>query len=301
MKYLLYCIFHSLEKQMTGDLAGVDDQPVLLVSNNGISAAVSIVDDSALAPDLTRILVYKNVIESFHLDRTLIPMRYGCLLEEEEKVVQLLKKNRAQYEALLKELDGCAEMGIRVLISECGMRNAELKGADKQFGPDNSQSEIERSEIRNPKSKITGRAYLAARKTHYDREDNLSKEMSIIIDRYRETFSGLYVKFKTEHTLTGNSQFPIFTPQSAFRIPHSAIEKSSFRKVILSLYFLVRRKSVESFRQAFRQVVFKDHAKLLLSGPWPPFNFVQPDRAPGLNADIRTKPKRRLLNGAEWG
>ena len=248
---------------MTGNLTGMDDRPVVLVENNGISAAISRTSLSNPAPDFSHILAYKNVIESFHRDRTLIPMRYGCLLEEEKHVVQLLKKNQAQYEALLEELDNCVEMGIRILISECGMRNAESK-------------------IQNPKSKITGRAYLSARKTHYDREDKFGREIENIIDRCREMFSGLYVKVKVEHDLTGNSQASIFSFQRQHYNRQSSIVNRQSHNSLLSIYFLVPRQSVERFRLVFRRLCSAKDVKFLLSGPWPPFNFVGPDRAKGL-------------------
>ena len=293
MGYLLYCIFQSQNSRIPEHLTGLENRPVSAISCNGFSAAVSCFAGSKPPLDIKNILIYKNVVDAFFQDRTVIPMRYGCLLEDEKKAVQLLKINQAQYEALLRELDGCVEMGIRVLIVDCRLKIEDLRNSELENS--NPQSAIERSEIpgpdpdiigdrtragQNPKSKITGRAYLTARKTHYGREDNLSKEMDAIIDRYRETFSGLYVKFKAEYASTGNLQFSIINRQSPIANPQSPIANP-----MLSLYFLVRRKSVESFRQAFRQVVFKDHAKLLLSGPWPPFNFVQPDRAPGLNIE----------------
>ena len=34
------------------------------------------------------------------------------------------------------------------------------------------------------------------------------------------------------------------------------------------------RPAVEPFRQAFRQLTESESARLLLSGPWPPYNFV---------------------------
>jgi hypothetical protein len=43
---------------------------------------------------------------------------------------------------------------------------------------------------------------------------------------------------------------------------------------LLSLYFLVPGSAVESFRQAFRHLSATEPARLLLSGPWPPYNFV---------------------------
>jgi hypothetical protein len=36
----------------------------------------------------------------------------------------------------------------------------------------------------------------------------------------------------------------------------------------------VPRPAVESFRLAVRQLTERESARLLLSGPWPPYNFV---------------------------
>ena len=43
---------------------------------------------------------------------------------------------------------------------------------------------------------------------------------------------------------------------------------------LLSLFFLVRRENVERFREAFGQLQQETSAKMLLTGPWPPYNFV---------------------------
>ena len=266
MSYLLYCIFRSRPVPMTGNLTGVAGQPVVLVGTNGISAAVSGLSHSNPAPDFSHLLAYKNVIASFHRDRTLIPMRYGCLLKEEKRVVRLLDENRAQYVALMEELDNCVEMGIRILIeyeinAESGARNPDLKNPDPP------------SAARHPHSPPPGRTYLSARKTHYDREDEFKREIESTIDRCREMFSGLYRKIRAEHGPPGNSQTSVFSfqPQHHNRQSHNRL---------LSIYFLVPRQSVERFRRVFRRFCSAKEAKLLLSGPWPPYNFVVPDRFP---------------------
>jgi hypothetical protein len=41
----------------------------------------------------------------------------------------------------------------------------------------------------------------------------------------------------------------------------------------VSLYFLTPRSCVERFREQVRRIHFPSGAKLLLSGPWPPYNF----------------------------
>jgi hypothetical protein len=96
--------------------------------------------------------------------------------------------------------------------------------------------------------------YLTARKAHYASQDRWTTEYRQAAERCREQFTGLYVKCKTE--------------------------APSPRLPLLSLYFLVPGPAVESFRRAFRRLTETEPARLLLSGPWPPYNFVT--AGPGL-------------------
>jgi len=128
VSYLLYCILNSPKTQSPVALVGVDGQPVFLLSNDGLSATVSKIQHPHISYNISWLLAYKQVIEAFHNDLAIggvIPMRYGYLFKERSQVTRLLKERSKQYKALLKELEGCVEMGIRILISECGMRNAE--------------------------------------------------------------------------------------------------------------------------------------------------------------------------------
>ena len=79
-------------------------------------------------------------------------------------------------------------------------------------------------------------------------QDRWTKEYRQAAERCRAQFAGLFVKCTTE--------------------------APSPRLPLLSLYFLVPRPAVTSFRQAFRQLTETESARLLLSGPWPPYNFV---------------------------
>lgn len=249
MRYLLYCIFNT---PVGADLyvclkpetpLGIGGQPVSLIAKNSLIAAISRIAQSDLTPDIPRILAYEKVIESFHRDpmiRGVIPMRYGCLFEEESQISRFLEERGKEFEALLKDLEGCVEMGIRVLIADCGLRNADSKRS------------IAQPPFCNPQSLTSGQAYLLARRTYYQQGEQLVKESNELSKRCRMVFSGLFVKCKTECF--------------SLRIP------------LLSLYFLVPRRSVEPFRKIFRHISRKESAKLLLSGPWPPYNFVLPNQ-----------------------
>jgi len=243
VSYLLYCILNSPKTQSPVALVGVDGQPVFLLSNDGLSATVSKIQHPHISYNISWLLAYKQVIEAFHNDLAIggvIPMRYGCLFEERSQVIQILKKCRVKYISLLKELEGCVEMGIRILIS------------------DSTENRNSKLETRNSKLETPGHAYLAARKANYAQEEKFNKQVEQVIERCRALFSGLFVKCKTEVPSIANFQFSIHNP-------------------FPSIYFLIPRESIAAFRRAFRQLSKNETARLLLSGPWPPYNFAQPE------------------------
>jgi hypothetical protein len=266
MGYLLYCILTTLENQSPGALVGVDGQPVFLVSHNGLSAAISRINQSNVTLEISCILAYQRVVESFHCHPAVggvIPMRYGSLFEEEPQIIRLLKERCKHYKALLKQLEGCVEMGIRVLVSDS---EASIPCPVKRLPSGTlTEASTERACFIGERIENPGCAYLAARKAHYAQQEKFNNQAKEVIGQYRAAFSGLFVKCKTEFPSIINHQSSIFNRQSAIRNP------------VLSLCFLVQREHIEWFQQVFREINVQEYPKLLLSGPWPPYNFVQPD------------------------
>ncbi len=43
---------------------------------------------------------------------------------------------------------------------------------------------------------------------------------------------------------------------------------------LISLYFLVPAEHLDDFRKTFDEYTSRQSAKIRLSGPWPPYNFV---------------------------
>jgi hypothetical protein len=249
MNYLCYCISHHPGPELSAPLLGVGGRPVYQVAHRRLRAAVSRVDRADHTLDLLRVRAYERVVLSCHRQSTVIPMRYGCVVEEESQVIQLLDEHGPQYEAILQELEGCVEMGLRVLLP-VGPWAAVTPG-----GPEGCR------EVAGPHPPAPGAApdrlglaYLTARKAHYAHQDRWTKEYRQAAEHCRAQFAGLFVKSK--------------------------MEAPSPRLPLLSLYFLVPRPAVESFRQAFRHLARTESARLLLSGPWPPYNFVA--GSPGL-------------------
>ena len=113
------------------------------------------------------------------------------------------------------------------------------------------------------KQPATGQDYLTLRKAHYRMREETSGHHRMILERTIQAFSGLYGRQRTETAAKNGS-------------------------VILSLYFLMPENKVSLFRETFRRVAEDEEAKALISGPWPPYNFVATDLAPAGKSGLKS-------------
>jgi len=280
MAYLLYGIVK--ESVINENVTGVKGQSVIFVEAHGLCAAVSELDVEAGAPPVAELLAYAQVVEALHRRQAVVPMRYGCFLNGIPAIQDILKARRRQYEALLAELAGHVEMGIRILLPETECENIPPEGttlpeaeplissdalsmtgpkkepsAPEGFQPANGGSkglvaQVDRqgdTQARKEEPVINGRAYLALRKVHYRMQEETTRGRQALIDRYIKAFSGLYAR-------------------------HRAETDAKKESVILSLYFLTPESDVNRFREAFGAMIANGNDEAMLSGPWPPYNFV---------------------------
>jgi len=230
MAYLLYGIVKDTVV-VGSSLTGMKDRPVFFVAGHGLCAAVSETDVEEGAPPVSELLVYSRVVEDLHRWQAVVPMRYGCFLNGMESIRKILEERQRQYHALLEELDGRVEMGIRILLPE------------------------ERADPRQEEQPADGRNYLLQRKAHYRMREESSRQHRMLVEHCLQAFAGLYGNHRTE----------------------TAVKNGT---VILSLYFLVLRIHVARFQETFGKLAANGKTQSLLSGPWPPYNFVTPDLAP---------------------
>jgi Gas vesicle synthesis protein GvpL/GvpF len=234
MKYLLYCVFRRVRQPECEALTGVAGKPVLVINHGGLGAAISELREPDSPPDVAAVLAYESVVEFFFRRRTVIPMRYGCAVWERAELAAVLDEHHQQCDALLDGLEGLAEVGIQVPANGCAA------------APEIDSAAV--SPARFPDSNGSGVSYLLAKKLYYGSADRMAEQQNELVNTLCQPLSGLFVRRK--------------------------VESPSREKPFLSLYFLVPRTSVECFREATRQCLKDRPAKLLVSGPWPPYNFV---------------------------
>jgi hypothetical protein len=186
-------------------------------------------------PDTSTIHAYEAVVESFHRHLTVIPLQYGSRVDCPYDAAALLERNYETYGALLHELEGLAEMGIQLLLDNA------------RAGTGSSPSPAV------PRSTrlfgVSGAAYGAVKRQRYLELDRAALQQRRLADEVCSSLADFFVRRKAE-------------------IPQSS------RTQLLSLHFLVPRDSVESFRRAAYHLHPQEPVKMLLSGPWPPYNFV---------------------------
>jgi hypothetical protein len=262
MAYLLYGIVK--EPAVVGaSMTGMKGQAVSFVAGHGLCAAVSETDVEKGAPPVAELLAYAQVVEALHHRQAVVPMRYGCFLNGIPAIQAVLKERRRQYETLLAELAGHVEMGIRILLPEKECENISPAGTTLPEAEPSLCSEalsMTGSEKENPaleattaqpkeEPAINGRAYLVLRKVHYQMQEETSQGRQALIDRYIQAFSGLYARHRIETDMKNGD-------------------------VILSIYFLTPKSDVNRFRETFGNMLEKGNDEAMISGPWPPYNFV---------------------------
>jgi hypothetical protein len=94
-----------------------------------------------------------------------------------------------------------------------------------------------------------GAAYLALLRKRHPPGDELEAEEGRLAERIAGSLSGCHDRLRAEASNAAEGR-------------------------LLSLYFLTRKNSVADFRDRVRRMHLPEETRLLLSGPWPPYNFV---------------------------
>lgn len=165
-----------------------------------------------------------------------------------EKVIQSIHRHCAvipfRYSSVFAR-----ESQVSAFLQERGRQYKALLGALQGSVEMSIHVVFDRMEPRATTAEHSGTAYMAAQEARYAAQDRLASEQELLQERICGSLSGLFLRSKAD------SHF-----QAGRRI--------------VSMHFLISRKSITAFRKAFRRMKLHQPAKLLLSGPWPPHNFV---------------------------
>jgi len=241
MSYLLYCIVDGNveeppEKQGFPLLPPVS----ILVRTAGLGAVVSENPAPTVDRDVGRLLAYAEMIECYNWERTVIPMRYGCIFSRLHEIRCLLESRQREYRRILSEVEGSVEMSARVAFDE-----------PPSFTTSRNEGSLSRrlTELVDGAARGPGTVYLAKRSVHYSLRQVSAMRSEEIRKSICDATEGQYLKCTSGVDAQGG-------------------------KAKLAVHFLVPREGVGKFVSALQPLSMRYGGALEVTGPWPPYNFV---------------------------
>ncbi len=238
-KYV-YSIVESDTPRTFGNIGiGGRGDMVYPIHYGGLAAVVSTTPVVIYDPTRNNVLCHEQVNESVMKDFTVIPMSFGTVFRTEGDVLEFLRHTADALRDVLRKVKDKMELGIKV-----------------NWEPDEVVKEIER-----------------------ERDDIRLLKQEILSKRLTSTyFARMQLGRLVEQALTDKSAQYVSDIFEAFRdyAVASRQNKPIGEKMILNAAFLVEREKASEFEAKVQDIAMKydPRLKFLLTGPWPPYNFV---------------------------
>jgi hypothetical protein len=220
---------------------GIGGSPLRLITDDGAAALVSDVEQPELMLGREELLAHARVLEEAVSSGTVLPMRFGIVLEGEDEVRQrLLRSHADELRSQLERFADKVEVSIRASYDEQRLMR-EVVAEDLA--------------VRRLRDSVHGKPEDA---TYYERI-RLGELVSQAVERKREADSARIL----EALWPFSSDVHVAPP--------------AHERVALSAAFLVERKRLSQFDQALEGFAGGQGGRLLFkyTGPLPPHSFVE--------------------------
>jgi hypothetical protein len=180
-------------------------------------------------------MAHEAVVESFVAAPVLVPMKLFTIFNGDERASDHFEADRQRIDSAIRRVRGRIELGVRVTLDR--MRNA-------------------RAPVRSARA-ATGTAYLSGKKALRDSSIELATRTRAVVAELFDELSGL----AADAVRRTDRDLPI-----------------AEGPLLLDAAFLVPRARVSRFRAEVRRraaALDGDGYRLVLTGPWPPYNFVK--------------------------
>jgi hypothetical protein len=185
---------------------------------------------------------HERIVEYTARNSTTVPMKLFTLFADDERAAANARKLSARIARVAERIDGCEEWGVRVHLDERRVRAAARKRAAAQT----ARAAVGTSFLRAKKAQQTG-VYEAVGVARGEADSAFAE----LAGRARES------------------------------IERPPVSREIAARVLLDAVFLVPSKRARAFQSAVKRVqtsLSKGGCDLTLSGPWPPYHFVDVGR-----------------------
>jgi hypothetical protein len=219
-------------------ITGITGAELAVVSFDQISAVVSNIGKTELITNQANAFTFGQVIETLDEQYTLLPMRFGSIMESTGSVLKMLEKNYPEFQNNLQKVENKNEFGLKIFCDTEKLK-ADLK----------MKSETLKKPVSESKDSVF-REYVN-QKLHTHR---LEEMLLSYVDSIIKEFDGFLIQMNAV----------------------KKIKKMTSPTNIIDAVFLLEKdmkaelvRAVEDMQRKYPGLNF------ILTGPWPPYNFVE--------------------------
>jgi hypothetical protein len=249
-----YCVTRASDPPA---IAGVHGAPLEQLEEDGLAVLVSRVPLSEFSEDALRRNLndlgwlervardHENVLEHALEGGTIVPLRICTIFADEDGAARMLAEQRSSFETALDVLNGRQEWGVKLIVDRTA-----LEAAARERAPEAFDEELE--------GRSAGGAYMLRRR----QERQLREAADRLAGGLAEDVHARLQDWATDAVVN--------RPQNPELSGHEG-------EMLLNAAYLVEAGKVERLHELVEELRERHSelgARLELTGPWPPYNFV---------------------------
>jgi hypothetical protein len=239
--YSLVLVKKDSEKfiKLLSSLKGILGVDLSVVFFGEIMAVVSDIKKKSTLSDKSNVVEYAKVIEILAQQFTVLPFQYGSIMESTEVVQNMLKKNYSKFHENLEKVENKVEFVLKVFCDSKKIKKELVTKLELDLVP---------KSIQKHKTSIY-KEYIDKKLKEHQLEKLLLEYVDTIIQDITSRLSKMN--------------------------PIHKFKKMESESKIIDAVFLIKKSKQEDLITTVKDLQNKHTGlRLMLTGPWPPYNFV---------------------------
>ncbi len=223
--------------EVSDTITGLEGARVYNISYRDIGIVVSELSEGIQDITKEHILKHEEVVEKLMEDFTVLPVKFPTLFKQKEDILLMAKEYYTDFRENLDRLHNKVEFGIKVIWPADIIRKRIIDAYVKSNA----------SVIISGDS--PGKSFVKEKFEEYKIDKEFEEEATRCITAVDDVFSRFAIEKK--------------------------LEKLKSKSLLLNAYYLLEKEKQSDFKKEFERVrATEGDLKYLLSGPWPPYNFI---------------------------
>jgi hypothetical protein len=231
----------EIENLLSGT-KGLAGSVLYTVHFNEIVAVYSGINRAELIADQANAIIYAGVIETLAQQFSVLPMRYGSVLESPDAIEKMLERNYTGFQQNLQKVENRFEYGLKVIGDPIKFQEISSIGTGNINHPDEpTAAETKESVFRD---------YVNKKLREHRKEEALVSYIETMINEIRENLKRLNATGKFKKMVTEST-------------------------IIDAVFLLEKEKKSELIELVKDMQNRYGELNFIMTGPWPPYSFVE--------------------------